>query len=349
MNKVVSEKGKLFLFVVLILLPTFSVWGRIFPINESDSTLNSCLNPILLPDSASKGQYVDHIYTYNHSVNQYTFPMYLQKFHKYQFHINPVSTCITLSADVIVIGDDWDGINGQDIFKLGWSLLGDGNDKLHEVDYFFGPARTGNYQITVIGNVSISDLAVNVYIKLSDLGDFSKRGLLYELDPYHNSMTRKYYVSLEDDTTYGIKLARTQTYTNDPQKYYSEVSVVVKCMQDLSEFRLLMNQPFEYAFESANTYQTFAMSYPGLYEITITVNLGPEVSVCNVVTFLYEEGKVGDGPEITEINEEQGYGAFNFDDLFNSGMIYIIVFLGSIGFIVTIMIKPYLKNGIKQR
>lgn len=292
-------------------------------------------------ESATSGQYIDHIYTFNSTNNMYSFPLYMNKYVKYSFYVEIMSACSKMDLDITVIGDDWDGVNGLDRFIIVRGNFGDSDGYLKSESAYFCPSRTGNYVIQITGRIENPSLNVNTYIKFSEQGTIYNSGVLYELDPYHDLMTRKYYVNLKDDVSYGIRIARTHTWQIDETYSHRSayITLVIKSFDGL-EFNLIDNKNLEVAFESANTFAKFALSKPGTYEISVFVNLGSDVPVCNIAVYLYENGNVGDGPE--EVPTE-AKNSFDISLLIDSGMIYILILV--FGIVLTIYTLQKKHNG----
>lgn len=299
-------------------------------------------------ESSTTGQYIDHIYTFNNTNGLYSFPLYMNKYMKYSFYIEIMTACSKMDLDITIIGDDWDGVNGPDRFIIVRGNFGDADGYLKSEYAYFCPSRTGNYIVQITGRIVNPTINVNTYIKFSEQGTIYNSAVLYELDPYHDLMTRKYYVNLKDDISYGIRIARTHTWQIDETYSYRSayITLILKSFDGM-EFKLIDTKNLEVAFESANTFAKFALSKPGTYEISVFADLGSDVSVCNIAVYLYEDGKVGDGPE--NIPEETN-NSFGISLFFDSGMIYILIgVLGILGAAGVLQKKHNGSDKIMQR
>jgi len=312
------------------LLNLIIIFALLVNLNNNNSiNNNSYLN------SSSDGQFIDHVFTFNQSVYEYDFNLYMIKFHKYSVYLAMVSPIDSINMKVEVFAPDDDGLNPTepDHFIILRANFGKYNSLYKELTSYYTAANDGLHKIKITGTEISPNTCANIHIKFDDEDTILKENVIFEVDGFYNLKTRNYIFHLDDDILYGLKIARVHSW-EPPEPLFPTRFVKVSAIlygPNSTQFILLDNVILEEVFSSESSYIEFGTSFKGFYNLQIYVELGSGVPTSNLAIHVFEKQKIGDGPEKINItNNDNKYNNFEIE----TNYIFIFLFILSIGTIV---------------
>ncbi|MBD3350623.1 MAG: hypothetical protein GF364_03960 [Candidatus Lokiarchaeota archaeon] len=241
-------------------------------------------------ENSSAGQFIDHVFFFNPSHQEYQFNLSLIKNERYGVKLAIKTPNVLIDIQTKLIGPDVDEDGQNDVFILAEGTLGsieEGEDPISCSSSFGCALSSDEYKLIISGNTAQN---VNLHIKITDDGiSYSNDFLLRDVNAYDLSKSREYYHDLEDDKNYEIYIARTNSIVIENYAYV-DVSVFDK---DNHEFPILQHEPLFVVYGEKT--EIFGTSLKGQYRIEI--NVDTNIDTVNLLFVLIKKDNIGDGPE----------------------------------------------------